>query len=88
MCKINMGNVGCAACIAPKKNHVHYGRMKASAPTDGYFMYYECRGELCSPANNNVYRQSRVRCPHRPLHCLYIFYTYFPCAVIDFSNLQ
>jgi len=33
----------------------------APSPTDGYFTYYECRGELCSPANNNVYRQSQRR---------------------------
>ena len=42
-------------------------------PTDGYFTYYECRGELCSPANNNVYRQSQYRTMLCGIIVVYIF---------------
>ncbi len=33
MCKINMGNVGCDAYIAPLTNYIHDGQMQASVPT-------------------------------------------------------
>ena len=38
-----------------------YGHpLGAPSPTDGYFTHYERRGELRSPANNDVYRQTQL----------------------------
>ena len=37
------------------------GTSRTPSPTDGYFTYYKCRGELCSPAKNHFYRHAVVR---------------------------
>jgi len=48
-------------CVGRCPKDRGYGHpLGAPSPTDGYFTHYERRGELRSPANNDVYRQTQT----------------------------